>query len=113
MEKRVLIQKRIDAYMATTDVQLVPFLCGGQSAKYETKQMFTAYSNNVSLHLGDYLRAAVNRLLTTKFRGNQLRCETKEQGCQPAEIWEAVWQQITLPAKQAKQAVFHRHFCPD
>ncbi|KAJ2705371.1 hypothetical protein H4R19_005129, partial [Coemansia spiralis] len=109
-EKRKLVKKHIKAYMALAKIDPVPFLNGGQSADYEAEHMYTAYCNNVSQHLGDYLRAAVNRLLMTKFRSDQLRQDMKARHCQPAEIREAVWQQITLPAKQAKQAVFRRQF---
>ncbi|KAJ2714261.1 hypothetical protein H4R19_001819, partial [Coemansia spiralis] len=109
-EKCKLIKKHIKAYMALAKIEPVPFLNGGQSADYEAERMYTAYTNNVSIHMGDYLRAAVNRLLMTKFRSDQLRQDMKARRCQPAEIREAVWQQITLPAKQAKQAVFRRQF---
>ncbi|KAJ2715082.1 hypothetical protein H4R19_001397 [Coemansia spiralis] len=109
-EKRKLVKKHIKAYMALAKIEPVPFLYGGQSANYEAERMYTAYCNNVSLHLGDYLRAAVNRLLMTKCRSNQLRKDMKARHCQPAEIREAVWQQVTLPAKQAKQAVFRCQF---
>ncbi|KAJ2708393.1 hypothetical protein H4R19_004766, partial [Coemansia spiralis] len=109
-EKRKLVKKHIEAYMSLANIDPVPFLNGGQSADYEAERMYTAYTNNVSQHLGDYLRAAVNRLLMTKFRSNQLRQDMEARHCQPAEIREAVWQQITLPAKQAKQAVFRHQF---
>ncbi|KAJ2685657.1 hypothetical protein H4R19_006782, partial [Coemansia spiralis] len=100
LEKRKLIEEHIKAYMALAKIEPVPFLYGGQSADYEAEHMHTAYTNNVSQHLGDYLRAAVNRLLMTKFRSDQLHQDMKAWHCQPAEIREAVWQQITLPAKQ-------------
>ncbi|KAJ2713075.1 hypothetical protein H4R19_002432 [Coemansia spiralis] len=111
LERRKLVKKHIEAYMALAKIEPVPFPNGSGSADYEAERMYTAYCNNVSQHLGDYLRAAVNRLLMTKFRSDQLRQDMKARRCQPAEIREAVWQQIMLPAKQAKQAVFRRQFC--
>ncbi|KAJ1733782.1 hypothetical protein LPJ61_001399 [Coemansia biformis] len=77
---------------------------------YEAGHMVTAYCNNIAAHYADYLHGVVNILLNVKQAPAELRQQMSDSGSDPAEIREAVWEQITRPVKKAKEAIIKGQF---
>ncbi|KAJ2789902.1 hypothetical protein H4R21_006631, partial [Coemansia helicoidea] len=103
MEARALIERHVEGYMHKARIAPVDFINASQVAMYEAGRIVTAYTNNVSIHYGDNLRAAVNLLLNVPARRAELREAMKDSS--QAEVAAAIREQITGPAALAKRAV--------
>ncbi|KAJ1722524.1 hypothetical protein LPJ61_005920, partial [Coemansia biformis] len=105
-----LVSKHIGGYLHKASITKLPFLNGGRSAMYEAGHMVTTYCNNIAAHYADYLHGAVNILLNVKQALAELHQQMSDSGSNPTDIREAVWKQITEPAKKAKEAIIKGQF---
>ncbi|KAI8053888.1 hypothetical protein BDF22DRAFT_644024 [Syncephalis plumigaleata] len=72
---RKFIKKHLKTYLKLTDYQLPELAYAQQSATYEAKKMYVAYTNNVRLRFGDHLRRAINKFFDIKEKLKDMRKE--------------------------------------
>ncbi|KAJ1727581.1 hypothetical protein LPJ61_004494 [Coemansia biformis] len=101
---RSLLRKHWCSYRWWMGVQIQTFHAPSHIASYAAVQVATAYLKNVSLHFGEKLQSAVNRLLDMKARKAAL--VRRMAGQSQREIRCACKAQIWGPARLIKEVAF-------
>ncbi|KAI8053376.1 hypothetical protein BDF22DRAFT_743303 [Syncephalis plumigaleata] len=111
---RKFIKKHLKDYLKLTDYKPPELAYAQQSAGYEATKMYVAYTNNVRLRFGEFLRRAINKFFDVKEKLKDMRKEMLKDMKKElpedvkADELRARTRAITDPAKEFKLAMVHR-----
>ncbi|KAI8047867.1 hypothetical protein BDF22DRAFT_462002 [Syncephalis plumigaleata] len=103
---RKFIKKHLDDYLKFARYQPPELAYADQSATYEATKMHVAYTNNVRLRFGEFLRRAVNKHFKVKEMLKDMK-ERLPKDVKADELRKEI-KAITDPAKEFKLAMVHR-----
>ncbi|KAI8058110.1 hypothetical protein BDF22DRAFT_616097 [Syncephalis plumigaleata] len=111
---RKFIKKHLKDYLKLTGYQPPVLAYADQSATYEATKMYVAYTNNVRLRFGEFLRRAINKFFDVKEKLKDMRKEMLKDMKKElpedvkADELRARTSAITAPARTFKHEIAHR-----
>ncbi|KAI8055234.1 hypothetical protein BDF22DRAFT_618639 [Syncephalis plumigaleata] len=103
---RAFLDDHVRAYLVHTGYKKPELAYAQQSATYEARKMYVAYTNNVRLRFGDHLRRAINEHFKVKKKLKDMRDGLPKDVT--ADVIRKKTSAITEPAKKFKLAMVQR-----
>ncbi|KAI8056096.1 hypothetical protein BDF22DRAFT_324147 [Syncephalis plumigaleata] len=103
---RAFLDDHVRAYLVHTGYKKPELAYAQQSATYEARKMYVAYTNNVRLRFGDHLRRAINEHFKVKKKLKDMRDGLPKDVT--ADVIRKKTNKITEPARTFKLAMVQR-----